>query len=137
MNDQVTIAGYTTGAEQLHQGLHARLRQPGGSQPTPHGQGEDGVPPATDQRRRQRQRSSSTMPSCGSKDSRSTAACPPRQTVPAEWTSRQPAPTPVGHYVSHNIIYDTRNFTGIYVNATSARCGTTSATIVTTRATRT
>ena len=30
------------------------------------------------------------------------------------------AATPVGHYVSHNIIYDTRNFTGIYVNATSA-----------------
>ena len=31
------------------------------------------------------------------------------------------ATTPVGHYVSHNIIYETRQYTGIYVNATSAR----------------
>ena len=33
------------GCQQLHPGLHARLREPGGCQPTPHGQGEDGVPP--------------------------------------------------------------------------------------------
>jgi hypothetical protein len=31
------------------------------------------------------------------------------------------ATTPVGHYVSHNIIYDTRNFTGIYAASMSAR----------------
>ena len=30
------------------------------------------------------------------------------------------AAAPVGHYVSHNIVYETRNFSGIYVNATSA-----------------
>jgi peptidase C25-like protein len=31
------------------------------------------------------------------------------------------ATTPVDHHVSHNIVYETRNFTGIYVNAMSAR----------------
>ena len=31
------------------------------------------------------------------------------------------ATAPVGHYVSHNIIYETRNFTGIYVGSVSAR----------------
>ena len=31
------------------------------------------------------------------------------------------ATTPVGHYVSHNIIYENNQYTAIYVNATSAR----------------
>ena len=50
MSDQVTIGGYTTECHPFHPGLHAPPRQPGGSQPTPHGQGQDGVPAAADER---------------------------------------------------------------------------------------
>ena len=40
--------------------------------------------------------------------------------------------TPVGHYVSHNIIYETRNFSGIYVTRPRPTSGTTSCTGTTT-----
>ena len=45
----------------------------------------------------------------------------PRPTAPAGCRIETFATTPVDHHVSHNIIYETRNFSGIYAASMSAK----------------